>query len=220
MTTLLLEGRGALATSFALFKFMIMYSVIQTTAVMLCYVFLNLLADLQFLWIDLFLILPLSFCMGLTRPELKLGDTRPPATLFRWSVMLSLIGNLFSLPVSFFQSCFSKGHVLFMIGAYAGVTVWSQVAPGVVNATNQPIGLQGGTTPFKSVAVTTIWLFGNFLYVDYCFAFSIGHPFRQAFVYNPWLVLALVGSTVCNLAWFWVQTSGVRLGASFFGYKS
>jgi cation-transporting ATPase 13A2 len=93
VTTLLLEGRGALATSFALFKFMIMYSVIQTTAVMLCYVFLNLMADLQFLWVDLFLILPLSFCMGLTRPEIRLTDVRPPATLFRWSVLLSLIGE-------------------------------------------------------------------------------------------------------------------------------
>lgn len=50
------QGRGALATSFALFKFMIMYSVIQTTSVMICYVFLNLLADLQFLWLRFLLV--------------------------------------------------------------------------------------------------------------------------------------------------------------------
>ncbi len=87
------QGRGALATSFSLFKFMIMYSMIQTSSVLTCYVFLNLLADLQFLWVDLFLILPLSFAMGLARPSDRLADIRPPPTLFRLSVLLSLIGH-------------------------------------------------------------------------------------------------------------------------------
>ncbi len=189
--TLLLEGRGALATSFALFKFMIMYSVIQTTAVMLCYVFLNLLADLQFLWVDLFLILPLSFAMGLTRPDVKLVNTRPPATLFRLSVLMSVVG-----------------HVLFMIAVYSGAVVWSQMQPWVDN-TNQPIGLVNGTTPFVSVAVSTVFLFGNFLYLGYSFIFSIGYPFRQPFYYNPLLLLALLGATVCNIVWVFVQSSAI-----------
>jgi cation-transporting ATPase 13A2 len=75
---LLLEGRCALATSFALFKFMIMYSVVQFVGVIICYVYLNLFADLQFLWVDLFLILPLSFVMGLTGPVANLTPSRPP----------------------------------------------------------------------------------------------------------------------------------------------
>jgi uncharacterized membrane protein len=99
-----------------------------------------------------------------------------------------------------------------MIGAYAGATAWSQNSPDILlDGSTQPVTLRpsDGMTASRTVAVTVVWLFGNFLYVDYSFAFSIGHPFRQAFVYNPWLVLALIGSTVCNVAWYWVQTPGV-----------
>jgi uncharacterized membrane protein len=108
-----------------------------------------------------------------------------------------------------------------MIGAYAGATAWSQNSRDILlDGSTQPMTLRpsDGMTASRTVAVTVIWLFGNFLYVDYSFAFSIGHPFRQAFIYNPWLVLALIGSTVCNLAWYWVQTGGVRTFFFFFPF--
>ncbi len=74
----------------------IMYSVIQFVGVIIGYVYFNLFSDLQvfafvagispnkkrggpflrflpqFLWVDLFLILPLSFTMGLTGPVKEL----------------------------------------------------------------------------------------------------------------------------------------------------
>jgi cation-transporting ATPase 13A3/4/5 len=188
---LLLEGRGALATSFSLFKFMILYSIIQTSQVMCAYVFLNLLADTQFLYNDLGLILPLSFTMGLAEPTNKLVPMRPPATLFMPSVLFSVIG-----------------HSMFMICFYISVVYFSQVQIWV-NPSNQPVTLVNGTTPFISVAVSCIWLVGNMLYWAYAFAFSIGHPFRQKFYQNHLLLLALIVVLTLNILWFWVQTSGV-----------
>lgn len=76
-----LEGRCALATSFAIFKFMILYSVVQFTGIIICYTEVSLFSDLQFLWIDLFTILPLACTLGLTPPVERLLPARPPASL-------------------------------------------------------------------------------------------------------------------------------------------
>jgi len=56
---LLSEGRCALVTSFQCFKWMAMYSLIQFISVSTLYVFGSALTDNQFLYIDLFSILPL-----------------------------------------------------------------------------------------------------------------------------------------------------------------
>ena len=54
------EGRAALVTSFSCFKYMALYSIIQFTTVTLLYAFDSNLGDFQFLYIDLFLILPIA----------------------------------------------------------------------------------------------------------------------------------------------------------------
>lgn len=105
---------------------MILYSVIQFVGVIICYAFLNLFSDLQFLWVDLFLILPLSFTMGLTGPVSNLSSSRPPATLFRVSVITSILG-----------------HIAFFSAAYAGVVVWGRAQVENVGVVR---GEWGGTT--------------------------------------------------------------------------
>lgn len=54
------EGRAALVTSFSCFKYMALYSIIQFTSITLLYAFGSNLGDFQFLYIDLFLILPIA----------------------------------------------------------------------------------------------------------------------------------------------------------------
>jgi cation-transporting P-type ATPase 13A2 len=54
------EGRCSLLTSFQMFKFMAMFSMIQFTAVCMLYNIRAVLADMHFLYVDLFLILPIS----------------------------------------------------------------------------------------------------------------------------------------------------------------
>lgn len=63
-----------------------------------------------------------------------------------------------------------------------------------------------GTTPFLTVAVTVVFLFGNFLYVDYAFAFSIGYPFRQPFYNNLAFLAIFVVASALNVVWMFVQT--------------
>ena len=53
---LIREGRAALVTSFGIFKYMAGYSLTQYASVIILYEIDSNLTDLQFLWIDLFLI--------------------------------------------------------------------------------------------------------------------------------------------------------------------
>lgn len=54
------DGRAALVTSFSCFQYMALYSAIQFTTVSILYTFGSNLGDFQFLFIDLFLILPIA----------------------------------------------------------------------------------------------------------------------------------------------------------------
>jgi cation-transporting P-type ATPase 13A2 len=60
VTVVIQEGRCSLLTSFQMFKFMAMFSMIQFTAVCMLYNIRAVLADMHFLYVDLFLILPIS----------------------------------------------------------------------------------------------------------------------------------------------------------------
>ena len=62
------EGRAALVTSVSCFKFMALYSVIQFVTVIRLYQLNANMSDFQYLWIDLFVILPLAVYMSRTGP--------------------------------------------------------------------------------------------------------------------------------------------------------
>ncbi|KAJ2900623.1 hypothetical protein GGI21_004750, partial [Coemansia aciculifera] len=71
-TQLLREGRCSIATSFGCFKYMALYSMIQFTTCCLLYVYNINLTDGQFLYVDLFTILPVAICMDRARPFKRL----------------------------------------------------------------------------------------------------------------------------------------------------
>lgn len=62
------EGRAALVTSFALFKFMALYSLTQFISLMILYSIDTNLTDVEFLYIDLFIIACCAFSLGHTPP--------------------------------------------------------------------------------------------------------------------------------------------------------
>ena len=66
VVTLLREGRCALVTSFNCFKYMALYSIIQFTTVLILDNVNAMLSDFEYLYIDMFLILPFAFLMGKT----------------------------------------------------------------------------------------------------------------------------------------------------------
>nr|CAD7459797.1 unnamed protein product [Timema tahoe] len=78
---LILEGRCALVTSFGVFKFMALYSLIQFISVLLLYMHGTMLGNVQFLYIDLVITTTLAVVMGRTGPTSKLVPQRPLGSL-------------------------------------------------------------------------------------------------------------------------------------------
>lgn len=62
------EGRAALVTSFTLFKFMALYSLTQFISILILYSVDCNLTDVEFLYIDLFIIACCAFSLGHTPP--------------------------------------------------------------------------------------------------------------------------------------------------------
>ncbi len=87
------EGRSALTTSFQCFKFMALYSMIEFTSVTIMYTFDGNLTDMQFLMIDLVVIIPLAITMSWTRAASKLSIQLPESNLLSPSVLTSIIGQ-------------------------------------------------------------------------------------------------------------------------------
>ncbi|KRX08170.1 P-type ATPase, cytoplasmic domain N [Pseudocohnilembus persalinus] len=91
--SVLKEGRAALVTSFQCFKYMALYSMIQFTTVSILYFILSLPSDFQFLYWDLFIIIPLAFLMGKTEPCEVLSHHVPGSKLISLTVLFSVIGQ-------------------------------------------------------------------------------------------------------------------------------
>uniref|UniRef100_A0A8C9VTD2 ATPase cation transporting 13A2 n=1 Tax=Scleropages formosus TaxID=113540 RepID=A0A8C9VTD2_SCLFO len=88
---LIREGRCALVTSFSLFKYMALYSLIQFCSVLILYTVSTNLSDLQFLFFDLVLVTSLAIVMGRGGPSSELHPQRPPASLLSLQVFASLL---------------------------------------------------------------------------------------------------------------------------------
>ncbi|KAI1892648.1 hypothetical protein AGOR_G00135730 [Albula goreensis] len=88
---LIREGRCSLVTSFSLFKYMALYSLIQFTSVLILYTEETNLGDLQFLFFDLVLVTSLAIVKGRGGPSKDLHSQRPPASLLTVAVIASLL---------------------------------------------------------------------------------------------------------------------------------
>uniref|UniRef100_A0A8B9CG43 Polyamine-transporting ATPase 13A3 n=1 Tax=Anser brachyrhynchus TaxID=132585 RepID=A0A8B9CG43_9AVES len=91
---LIREGRAALITSFCVFKFMALYSIIQYISVTLLYSILSNLGDFQFLFIDLAIILVVVFTMSLNPAWKELVARRPPSGLISGPLLCSVLSQI------------------------------------------------------------------------------------------------------------------------------
>eukprot|EP01022_Parablepharisma_sp_SALTPOND_P025544 TRINITY_DN598_c0_g1_i1.p2 TRINITY_DN598_c0_g1~~TRINITY_DN598_c0_g1_i1.p2 ORF type:complete len:979 (+),score=86.34 TRINITY_DN598_c0_g1_i1:10743-13679(+) len=88
------EGRAALSTSFQCFKYMALYSMIQFTSVSLMYSMKINLTDMQFLFIDLIIIVPLAITMSWTKAASGLSKQQPTSSLICLPVLASILGQV------------------------------------------------------------------------------------------------------------------------------
>ena len=165
------EGRCALVTSFGVFKYMALYSMVQFVSVLLLYSLQTNLGDAQFLYIDLAITATVAVCMGWTGPYHKLASIRPPGSLVSGP-------NLFSI---FSQIGLT---VLSQVGAYLYLRLMPWFKP-----VNPP-------TPETEITLcaetTTIFLISSFQYLVLAAAFSRGPPYRKAFYTNIPFAISLI----------------------------
>jgi len=210
---LMREGRAALATSVACFKYMALYSAIQFITILRLYHINANMSDFQYLWIDLFMIFPLAVYMGRTGPYETLSVERPNGRLISFPVLSSVLGQVI-IAVAFQGLCamwtlhidnFKCNAACPLVG---GVCDPSGVMEHCCFA--MPLGCP--TRPIVpdtddnvvSVEATSAFLFSQFQYLGVVIAFNTSKPFRRSMTSNylffGTLVTLIIASTLFLLA--------------------
>ncbi|KAJ2617335.1 hypothetical protein EV177_000584 [Coemansia sp. RSA 1804] len=190
------EGRCSIATSFGCFKYMMLYSMIQFTTCCLLYIYNTNLTNGQFLYVDLFIIIPIAVCMNRAKPFKKLVPKRPSASLISKRVLTSLVGNI-ALIIGF------QIAIYFMTGAQS----WYKKP--VPKKADDP-----DSTPLEGHLNTSIFLFSTFQYIFTGLIFSIGPPYRQPISQNRLYLATLVILLAFDL---WMVLVPVKGFYSLFG---
>jgi len=178
------EGRAALVTSFSCFKYMALYSLIQFTSITILYNLASSLGDFQFLYIDLFMILPVAVAMARTRPYPTLHTKRPTANLVSKKVLLSMLGQV--IICSLFQA----------------LTFWlTRRQPWY-----EPPSVNPDELNVVSAENSALFLVSSFQYLTVAAVFSVGPPFRQPMYTNPMLVASLTVLSLFSLFFLFVRS--------------
>ncbi|KAM5163820.1 putative cation-transporting ATPase 13A4 [Mantella aurantiaca] len=199
---LLKEGRAALITSFCVFKYMALYSMIQYIGVLLLYWQKNSLANYQFLFQDLAITTVISVTMSLNHAYPKLAPYRPPAQLISPPLLLSVVLNIclsLALQICGFlivqdQLWYSSTDIYRACSA-ANTSNSFNLSSGNDTSVSQNLPER---TEYQSYENTTVWLLSTINCLIVAFVFSKGKPFRQPVYTNYlFLIVILVQLAVC-----------------------
>ncbi|NXL77436.1 AT133 ATPase, partial [Leptocoma aspasia] len=189
---LIREGRAALITSFCVFKFMALYSIIQYITVTLLYSILSNLGDFQFLFIDLAIILVVVFTMSLNPAWTELVARRPPSGLISGPLLCSVLSQII-ICLAFQTLGF------FLVKQQSWYEPWTpdSDACNVLDAQNTSSAHHGNETIhdehyIKNYENTTLFFISSFQYLIVAIVFSKGKPFRQPCYKNFLFVLSVV----------------------------
>uniref|UniRef100_A0A8C3V9L1 Polyamine-transporting ATPase 13A3 n=1 Tax=Catharus ustulatus TaxID=91951 RepID=A0A8C3V9L1_CATUS len=189
---LIREGRAALITSFCVFKFMALYSIIQYITVTLLYSILSNLGDFQFLFIDLAIILVVVFTMSLNPAWTELVARRPPSGLISGPLLCSVLSQIII--------CFAFQTLgFFWVKQQIWYEPWTadSDACNVLGAKNTSSAHDGNETIhdehyIKNYENTTLFFISSFQYLIVAIVFSKGKPFRQPCYKNFLFVLSVI----------------------------
>lgn len=176
------EGRSSLVTSFSCFKYMSLYSAIQFVTVLILYSRGTNLGDFQFLYIDMFLILPLAVFMAWSKPYPRIVVKRPTANLVLPKVLVPLIGQIALL-------------LAFQVLAWRYVQTKPWYQPPV----------PGNDEEVQLADNTMLFLFSNFQYVLIALITSQGAPYRQPIWENKPFVANVAAALLLSVLLFSVD---------------
>ncbi|AET40645.1 putative acid anhydride hydrolase Ecym_6263 [Eremothecium cymbalariae DBVPG len=186
------EGRAALVTSFACFQYMSLYSAIQFITINILYSRGINLADFQFLYIDLFLIVPIAIFMSWSKPYSVLAKKRPSANLVSPKILVPFFVQLIIIFV--FQ-----------------IIPWYMVQkmPWYI----KPVA--GDDNAVKSSDNTVLFFVSNFQYILIAIVLSVGPPYREPISKNFGLIADVVLSVLASLKLMYLDCNS-WLGSLFF----
>jgi len=172
---LIKEGRCALTTSFGVFKYMALYSMIQFISVLILYSNKTNLGDTQFLYIDLVITTTVAVLMGRTGPWETLVAKRPPGSLVSGQTLMSVAVQILACLAG------QLGSIFFLQSR-------SWYTP-----VNPP-------TPDSEIIenwdTTVIFIVSSYQYLSLATTFSAGPPYRKPFYTNFLYLAALVCLTI------------------------
>ncbi|KAH3665607.1 hypothetical protein OGAPHI_003795 [Ogataea philodendri] len=171
------EGRASLVTSFSCFQFMSLYSAIQFITVTMLYMEGTNLGDFQFLYIDLFLIIPLAVFMAWSKPYARLCAKRPTANLMSPKILIPLLGSI----------CILLGFQF---------SIWRSIKDADDSWYIPPV--PGNDDEVQCTDNTVLFLFGNFQYVIVGVLLTAGPPYRESVTKNLPFVGAVVLTTLLS----------------------
>ncbi|XP_077579697.1 polyamine-transporting ATPase 13A3-like [Stigmatopora nigra] len=178
---LIRQGRGALVTTFCVFKFITLFSLILFCGVVLLYAVLSNYGDWQYFLVDTVMLCLIVFTMSLNPPWQKLARRRPPDSLLSGPVLSSLLLQVFNcLLFQLLAFVFVRQQTWYQTPQQIGGrgANWSR-APGL----NQSWG--GAQFTVKNFENTSLFYVSAFQYVVVAVVFAKGKPFRQA-SYKNW----------------------------------
>ncbi|KAM8850920.1 polyamine-transporting ATPase 13A3-like isoform 4-T4 [Spinachia spinachia] len=180
---LIREGRAALVTSFCVFKFMALYSIIQYLSVTLLYSILSNLGDFQFLFIDVAIILIIAFTMSLNPAWKELVRQRPPSSLISGRLLCSVLTQIVTCLV--FQVL-----AFLLVRQQSWYETWTPQSDACNVSRSSVSHSQNVTSPrdhknIKNYENTTLFYVSSFQYLAIAIVFSKGKPFRQP-SYKNW----------------------------------
>ena len=177
---LIREGRAALITSFGIFKYMALYSLIQFISVLILYTFDSNLGDIQFLWVDLAITTTVAIFMSHNGAWHTLIKRRPPGSLINPIIIISLFMQIAGV------ACFQG----FLVADLRNRDWYVELETNRSSYDENVIGMEN----------TVIFSISSFQYLILALAFSQGPPYRTRIWKNvPFLVSLLILASVTAL---------------------
>uniref|UniRef100_A0A8C8IMA2 Polyamine-transporting ATPase 13A3 n=1 Tax=Oncorhynchus tshawytscha TaxID=74940 RepID=A0A8C8IMA2_ONCTS len=190
--SLIREGRAALITSFCVFKFMALYSIIQYISVTLLYSILSNLGDFQFLFIDIAIILLVVFTMSLNPAWKELVSRRPPSGLISGPLLFSVLTQILI--------CLGFQTIAFLwVRHQAWYHIWTPQSDACNSSLRANLGPEHNSSEerddhnIKNYENTSLFYVSSFQYLIVAIVFSKGKPFRQPSYKNWPFVVSCIG---------------------------
>ena len=183
---LLREGKCSLTTSIQTFKYMMLYSMIQSICVVLVAIYTSEVTDNQFLITDIFLIFPLELFLSMTKPYFELTYHYP-------------IMNLISFPIIFSILIHTLIVFSFQFGGYKILKKyykWKNICD-----------FDDDDSPLPCHENTIFFLISIFQYTGIAISFFVSKPFRQR-IFTNWILMIYLAGIYFYCIWITINCDG------------